>query len=135
MWVSAAASSQYRAARPGLSHHPLSTETADQFPSAACTTSRQILSASATRLLSSIADRPCDLAFIVLTGDRSILGYGEMWPIGSALRWIMHSIWPSGWGLRGSLKRSCANVIRRFPDGRQGCPSDQRPSGRKIRSR
>ena len=46
-------------------------------------------SASAMRLLSSMEDRPCLSASVVLTGDRSILGYGEMWPIGSALRVIM----------------------------------------------
>src|ERR1700751_1041760 len=51
--------------------------------------SRQMRSASARRLLSSMADRPCRSAIVVLTGDRSILGYGEMWPMGSALRWII----------------------------------------------
>jgi hypothetical protein len=41
------------------------------------------------RVLFSIADRSRDLAVAGLTGDRSILGYGDMWPIGSALRVIM----------------------------------------------
>jgi hypothetical protein len=61
---------------------------ADQFPCATCTTIRQMRSASKMRLRSSMADTTCGFSVAVLTGDRSILGYGETWPMGSALRGI-----------------------------------------------
>jgi hypothetical protein len=76
---------------------------------------------SAVRLLSSTADRSsrslaldfaANLPLARLTGDQSILGYGEMWSIGSALRAIMIPICACERDSRGSLKRSCSNVIR-----------------------
>jgi hypothetical protein len=71
--------------------------------------------ASAMRLFSSIASQ--GLALSVLTGDRSILGYGEIWPNGLCVvrdRGGRHATHRAGKGFAQAGKLA-ASLIRRFP--------------------